>query len=174
MAERPLRVVKNVPEGEAARKGFMGKAALIEGITSVRGRALSEEVAAEFASFSEEPSRHSADKGKIERDLRDYLGVPLRVFEAPKEAFSQRQIERLSAELKRLESARRPKKKTAPSRASVLRAEIVHEFTCSPQLPLSSDIRQTETLMRDVAGVHLTVRTYSKSKRKRLAELESE
>jgi hypothetical protein len=159
----------------AKPKPFAGRAVFAEAIAPERN--LRTEVEDDFASFSasSELSYVSKDSGRIERDFSDSFGVPMRVFEAPKEEFSQRQVDRLNVELKKAEKPKRAPRqpKAAPPSMS---EQVVEDFAAQSlkvQIPISASER-AETEMANIVGTCVTVRPYSKSKRKNLKELDRE
>ena len=158
-------------------KPFAGRSVLADALVTTRD--LKAEVEAEFASVSgsSQLGYVSRDSGRIESDLADSFGVPVRVFVPPKFVYSQSQVDRLNVELKAAEKAK-PK---APARAKAdppptMSEQVLEEFAVQAlkvQMPLAGSIG-AESVMSDIAGTRVSVRPYFTSKKKNLQELERE
>lgn len=156
---------------QAKPKPFAGRSVLADALVPARN--LTAEVEEEFAALSGSPelSYVAKDKQRAERDLSESLGVAVRIFEPPKFVYSQRQIERLSTELKKAEISKADAKVPAHP---ALSDQVVEEFAAQAvkvQLPLSGSSR-AEHDMADIAGIRVTIRPYSRSKKKNLRELD--
>jgi hypothetical protein len=156
-------------------KPFAGRSVLADALVTPRN--VRAEVEEEFASVSgsSQLGYVSGDSGRIESDLTDSFGVPVRVFVPPKFVYSQSQVDRLNVELKAAEKA----KSKAPAKADpplTMSEQVLEEFAVQAlkvQVPLAGS-PAAESVMSDIAGTRVSVRPYFKSKKKNLQELDRE
>ena len=174
LRQNPVTIPKN---------GFAGREVFAEILkrrsSPAHDAELRAEIEEEFRALSGRvgPGHLPADSGRIERDLRDALGVPVSVIELPAPALSQRQVERLSTELKKIGRAKAQSLGETPDRITVSR-EVAEEFAAASVRPYlsysSADTGSAERDMSDICGVRMSVREYSKSKKKDTESLDRE
>lgn len=164
--------------GPAGKNGFAGREVLAE-IFNRRAHDR-EEIAAEFSALSGSggPVSLSGDARSIERSLKRSLGVPVTVVDLPEPSISAQELERLSAELRRIDEDKVPGSRAEPSNLVRLGAEIAEEFaalSARADIPYSSvATERAERDMSGISGVPMTVRPYSKSKKKDMKDIERE
>ncbi|HSB47519.1 MAG TPA: hypothetical protein VLD37_05880 [Candidatus Bilamarchaeum sp.] len=159
-------------------KPFAGRSVLAD---ALRQRDIKAEVEEEFRSVAstEIPIAFPKDSIRVESELSDAFGMRLHVFEPPRESLSQSQIDRMSADVRKaMAKAKKaaPAKEAPQEKVAPLSQQVLEEFASQAlkvRVPLA-DSPDARVEASNIAGTCLSVRSYSRSKKKDREELDRE